>query len=386
MYGESTYTARTVTNNITIRVILDWSSPGGRLMTIRLGVVGSASFYGPHYASLITDAADAEVVGIVPDSDVDDDALLALGRPTRSELRARFGTLHDSLDDLLAGGDLDGIVVASPTSRRADDAVRALREGVMVLTAKPAASSSVEAASIADTAAKADVFAMTTTPSRYDTAVRDLSRRVSAGRIGDPIAIQATIRHDRVPETGIEWNAEHAPEEAGAVLAMGYYTADLVRWLCDSLPVAISGTLTNANTPHSTHPDTGLATVEFDSGLIASMRLQYATDCREPLGNWEVEVVGTDGLVRTVHHGYEGFEWTDTSDGGRETRVFGRTPSPVLKRQLDAFLTAIRNESYPNNAASPEDVVASLEVCEAWRAASDRETRISLDEGSRLQK
>lgn len=343
----------------------------------RIGVVGSASFYAPRYAKLISKRGGATLAGFVFDPDVDDDALAALGRPTRVETPFDC-PVFESVEHLLDVCGLDGVIVATPTHRRANDAVSALRRGVPVLTAKPATISQSGADRIATVAAETETPAMTTTPARYDTAIRQLYERVQTGRIGDPIAIQATIRHDRVPESGIEYNAEHAPKEAGAVYAMGYYTADLVRWLSGSEPLSIAGILRNANTPHSTHPDTGLATVEFKSGAVASMRLQYSTDCREPLGNWEAEVVGTEGLVRTVHHGYEGIEWTETADGDRETSTFGRTPSPVLDRQLAAFIRAIKAGSLPEQAATPKEVTESIGLCEAWQLAQSRSTEIRL--------
>lgn len=345
----------------------------------RIGVVGAASFYGPHYATLAGNRPDATVAGFVVDPDVTDDALVALDRPTRSELRDRFDCpLYDTVGDLLANESLDGVVVASETTRRADDAVTAIESGQPILTAKPAAASSDGAARIARAASKQGVPAMTTSPARFDRSIREAHQRVEAGDLGEPIAIDATIRHDRVPAAGIDVNAEHAPEQAGAVFAMGYYTTDLVEWLGGAPVTRISGELTNANTPHSAHPDTGVATVRLANDVRGTMRLQYATDCRERLGNWEVEVVGSEGIVRTAHVGYEGIHWTAGEPGDRRARVFGRVPSPILEEQFAAFLESVETGERPAIAPTPSAVVSALRDCEAWQRAASKDESVSV--------
>jgi predicted dehydrogenase len=338
----------------------------------RIGIVGAASFYGPHYATLIADRPDASVTGFVVDPKLTDTGLEQLGRPTKADLEKRFECpLYETIQDLLEAQDLDGVIVASPTTRRADDAVTALEADIPVLTAKPAAASPADADRISTAARKSETPAMTTSPARFDHGIRELYERVDTGSLGKPIAIDATIRHDRVPADGIEHNAEHAPDQAGAVFAMGYYTADLVEWLSGESVVSVEGALENANTPHSSHPDIGVATVRLSNDVLATMRMQYATDCREQLGNWEAEVVGSTGIARTVHHGYEGIHWHAGSPEERHTEVFGRVSSPILEEQISAFLESIETGSLPPIVPSPSDVVSALQVCAEWASAAE---------------
>jgi predicted dehydrogenase len=342
----------------------------------QIGIIGTASFYGPHYATLVANRNDTTVSGIVRDAE--DEELQSLNRPTGEKLRHRHGCpLYDSVSELLSAKKLDGIVIASPTRQRANDAVAVLKEGIPVLTAKPAADSSDAAHRIAVAAENADIPALTTSPARFDRAIRELHTRVTNGEIGDVLAIDVTIRHDRVPAAGIEANAEHASGEAGAVFAMGYYTADLLEWLGGTV-TQVSGELTNANSPHSEHPDLGAATATLENGAIATMRLQYATDCREPLGNWEVEVVGSEGIVRTAHQGYEGIQWTAGAPEARSVEVFSRIQSRVLEAQLETFIDAIETGSSPAIAPDPSTVVSSLEICEAWRRAANLNEAVTL--------
>ncbi|WP_433629475.1 Gfo/Idh/MocA family protein [Halomicrococcus sp. NG-SE-24] len=341
-------------------------------MTISVAVLGLASFYGPAYAERAANHPDCEVVAVFP-GETTDEQRTALGRPTDESITAEHDCrLYHDVDELLDAERVDAVVVATRTRRRADDACASLRAGVPVLTAKPAADSPQGADEIAVAAAEADLPAVTTSPARFDDAVATLGQRVHRGAIGDVVSVRAAIRHDRVPEAGIEANAEHAPKEAGSSYAMGFYTADALVWLADDRPERLSGELSNVNTSHSTHPDLGAATVHFADGSVGEMSMTYATDCRDPLGNWEIEVVGTDGILRTTHQGYDGIHWHAGKADDRRAEVFGRVQSPILDRQFDAFICAARSDSRPGAVPPAPDTVAdALALCSAWEDAAN---------------
>lgn len=334
-------------------------------MTLRVAVLGLASFYGPAYARRAVDHPDAEVVAAV--AATDDEGLRSLGRPTRDEFAETYDRpVLDSVDDLLDSVPIDAAVVATPTDRRADDAVTVLEAGHPVLTAKPAADGEAGARRIAVAASASDVPALTTCPARFDDAVGALAARVGTGELGEVIAVRAAIRHDRVPADGIEANAEHAPGQAGAVYAMGYYTADALGWFAGSSPRRTFAEFDNLNTPHSGHPDLGTATVRFANGVQGTITVTYSTDCRERLGNWEVEVVGTEGIGRTAHAGYEGLLWHGGEPAERSVEAFSRTQSPILDRQFAAFVDAARRGDYPDSVPRPATVADAIALCAQW--------------------
>ncbi len=349
-------------------------------MTLRVGVLGLASFYGPAYAERAASHPKCEVVAAYP-GDVSVDALRTLSRPTPREFAEEYECeIHDSVSTTL-DSDVDAVVVATPTRRRADDAVTALRSGVSALCAKPMADGADAARSVADAAKESDCTAMATTPARFDDAVAEMGRRVAEGKAGDILAVRAAIRHDRVPSAGIETNAEHAPAEAGAAFAMSVYTADTLLWLADSPPAEARAEYANVNTPHSEHPDLGTATVRFADDALGTMTMTYATDCRERLGNWEVEVVGTDGIIRTTHQGYEGIQWHAGPPDERSATVFGRTQSPILDRQWDAFVSTVSTDGASQigeRAPSIDHVASAIGLCEAWERSASSGASVSL--------
>lgn len=336
-------------------------------MTIHLGIIGFASFYGPAYAARATAHSDCSVVAATA-TDVDDEALLQLGQPTREEFAAEQDCqIYEDVSEVFEVS--DAVVIASRTTRRTLDARRALERDIPVLIAKPAANSYDAAQRLAMTADNADAPLAFTTPARYDDAIMGAAERIANDAIGDVVAVRAHIRHDRVPAAGIEVNAEHAPNEAGSTYAMAVYTADALLWLASSDPERVMAEYTNINSPHSTHPDLGTATVRFADNTLGTMTMTYSTDCREPWGNWEVEVVGTDGILRTTHQGYEGIYWGADDPDDRSGTVFARTTTPVLQRIFDAFVQSIRGNR-PWNAPTTTDAAAALGLCCAWKQAS----------------
>jgi myo-inositol 2-dehydrogenase/D-chiro-inositol 1-dehydrogenase len=338
-------------------------------VTLDIGVLGFASYYGPAFARRIADRADCEVVA-ASSAGVPDDALAELGRPTTDEFAAGFDCpVFDTVDPVFDAA--DALVVATATTRRPDDVVRALEQGIPVLCAKPVAADYAGARRVAEAAARSPAPAVFTTPARYDDAVASLGRRVADGDVGDVLAVRAAIRHDRVPAAGIEANAEHAP---GSTHAMAVYVADALLWLAPSRPVRVSAEYVTANTPHSAHPDLGTALTRFEDGVLGTTTMTYSTDCREAWGNWEVEVVGTDGVLRTAHQGYEGVHWRAGPPDERSATVFGRTTSPVLDRTLDAFRDAV-DGARPAHVPDADHVAAAHALCEAWKTAADGSPR-----------
>lgn len=345
-------------------------------MPLSIGIIGLASFYGSAYAHRASGRADCEVVA-ASTVGVDEETLEILGRPTSDAFATEYDCpVYESVDPVFEAA--DAVVVATATTRRAADARRVLDRDLPALVAKPSAGSYAEARRLASAAETSSAPIVFTTPARYDDAIRGVVERTEAGAIGDVVAVRANIRHDRVPEAGLPANAENAPDQAGPAYAMAVYTADVLLWLADDVPERVTAEYVNVNTPYSTHPDLGTGTVRFGDGALGTMTMTYSTDCRESWGNWEIEVVGTDGILRTAHQGYEGIHWTAGTPDERSTAVFGRTTSPVLDRTLDAFCTAIHDER-SGQTPTADEIAAAIGLCNAWERAGD-EGSVALDD------
>lgn len=304
-----------------------------------IGIAGLASYYSYYYANRAAERAGTTVAAGAQ-LDAPAHGLEALGRRTPDEFAADHDCpVYGSVDELFADDDVDAVVLGSLLERRADDAVAALGAGLPVLTGKPAAATAPDARRIADAAGAADLVAATTAPPRHDGRIRAARRRVADGGIGEVLRIRTTVFHSMASPDGIEWKDGLAPAEPGPTYTMGYYTGDMQRWFVDAEPVRLSGELENGNSPFMAHPDLGSATIRYDDGTVGTMTYAMCTD-HGPGYGWEIEVTGTEGTIRTDHHGAEGTHWH--GEDGRITEVFGRSLDPVLDRQFDAFVDADR--------------------------------------------
>ena len=339
---------------------------------LRVGVIGIASFYGPRFAQRAAERPDVTVAGAVA-GEASDEELSALSRPTRAEFAEEHDCeVYEDIDALL--GEVNAVVVASLLSDRADVAVQVLEAGLPVLTAKPAAASPEGAQRIANAASEAGVPALATNPMRFDDAVRGAAQQIADGELGDVVRTEVHVQHDPVGADGIEANPESAPDQPGTPYSMGIYAADTLLWLVDAAPDRLYAEYENNNTPHLDHPDTGTATVHYADGTLGSMTMTLSTSIRE-WHQWEVEVVGTEGIITTQRTGYGGYQWSEPGEG---PRGFGRTLSPVLDRQFDAFVDAATDGE--SVAPEPATVADGLAVCEGWRQSADAGESVDLDD------
>lgn len=336
-------------------------------MALGIGVAGFASYYSQFFAGRADDDLNCDVVAAAP-VDSTDSELEALGRPTAGAFGESYDCpVYESLDELLEADAVDAVVLGTATSRRADDAVRVLEAGHPVLTGKPVSDSAEGAARVARAADSTGLLAATTTPHRFDGRIQEAASRVAAGAVGDVLSVRTSAVHKRAGEGNVAGHDTYAPGEAGVAYAMGFYTADLLRWFVgDRTPERVTGELENANSPYLPHPDMGSATVRYEDGTVGTMMISMAND-HVPGNGWDVEVIGTEGTIWTGHGGHEGRQWS-----GDGTDAFGRTLTSGLGRQFDAFVEALAagTESDPVEPA-PVAVRDGMALVDAWVSAAE---------------
>lgn len=340
-------------------------------MTLGVGIVGLASFYSHYYAGHAAERAGTEVAAAAR-LDASDRQLEQLGRlPPGKFAEAYDCPVYESYEELLTDDDVDAVVLGSLLVRRADDAVAALANGTAVLTGKPAAESADAASRIADAAREADLVAATTVPHRHDGRIREARERVAEGGVGDVLQVRTSVYHGMARPDGLGAKDGLAPGEPGPAYTMGYYTADLLRWFVGNVaPERVTGELENGNSPFMEHPDVGSATIRFEDGTVGTTAFAMCND-HGPAYGWEVEIHGTEGTIRTTQTGHEGMHWH--GDDEAVVEAFGRSLDPVLDRQFDQFVKAVRAGDGPDAVApGPAAAASGIALCDAWvRAAED---------------
>jgi predicted dehydrogenase len=142
---------------------------------IGVGIVG-CGYWGPNLIRAFTETVEARVVAVC---DLCQERLVAVQR------RYPWVRATTSFDDLLAGGDLDAIVIATPVATHFDFALAALRSHRHVFVEKPMAHNSEAAARLVDEAARLRLTLMVDHPFVYTSAVRKIGDLIRGGEIGD---------------------------------------------------------------------------------------------------------------------------------------------------------------------------------------------------------
>jgi len=178
---------------------------------------------------------------------------------------------HTSLDTLLADGDLDAVLIATPDKLHAGQAIAAARAGKHVLTEKPMATSISDAQAMVDACDEAGVTLAVAYHMRWHAGHRKLAELVHAGRLG-------TLRHMRVQWTFLASNDENwrASPEVGrwwGLAGVGTHCLDQVRWLMTPScgEIVVQENLISRDVWQGPHDETALVSLGFESGATAEI-------------------------------------------------------------------------------------------------------------------
>lgn len=219
--------------------------------------------------------------------------------------------VYSSLDQALAGGRFDGVVITTPTFTHRDLAVAALDAGLDVHLEKPMAMNLVECADVTAAVERSGRRLQLGFMRRFDRDFVGAAELLASGEIGDPMIIKSLTHGPGLPPA---W-ANDIRTSNGLIAEVTSHDLDTISWFAGSEPADITVKVANfkgasrgVTTPN--FYDTMLATVAFESGALASVAgvcpADYGYDAR-------VEVTATKGMVQVG----------DTGPGGLATVVAG---------------------------------------------------------------
>ncbi len=201
-------------------------------------------------------------------------------------------------DELLDGGlDLDGVVIATPSALHAEQATRALRNGLAVFCQKPLGRTADECAGVVAAAADADRLLGVDLSYRHLTAVSRMREVIHAGNLGEVYAAELVFHNAYGPDKA--WFTDPALSGGGCVIDLGIHLVDLALWLLDSPKVdAVTSRLYAGGRPLAGNP----SVVED----YAVARLDLATGATVNLScSWFLHA-GQDAVIGATFHGTSG--------------------------------------------------------------------------------
>jgi myo-inositol 2-dehydrogenase/D-chiro-inositol 1-dehydrogenase len=295
----------------------------------RLGVAGAGRMGRTHLAAL-AGSRQVRVTGLAEP----DPAARAAARPGLPG----FATVAE----LVAAGNLDGVLVAAPTSAHTPIVTEIAAAGLPVLCEKPCGLDAAQAQACAAAAGRVGVLLQVAYWRRFVPELAALRQRIRAGELGRILAVNCYQWDEAPPGAGFRG-------ASGGIFAdMGVHEFDQVRWLTGQEFCALQVTAARPDAageagPASTDPDCAQAVAGLDGGgtaLISLVRWHPAGDtCR-------VEVLGTAGTASVV------FLPPGAGDGPFRA---------ALRRQAEDFARAVTTGA-PGQGASAADAVIALDL------------------------
>jgi 1,5-anhydro-D-fructose reductase (1,5-anhydro-D-mannitol-forming) len=251
------------------------------LPSVRWGLIG-ATVIGREWMVAAIREAGGEIIAVMSTD------------PARgAAYREEFGIPHavTSLDDLFSAR-IDVVYIATTNERHRAETIAAAKAGVHVLCEKPLATTLADARAMADACEEAGV-ALATNHHLRNSAVHGTMRDlIKAGRIGRPLSARV-VHAGYLPPHLHGWRLKDPVAGAGAILDLTVHDADLLRFILDDEPEAITTLAQNSGLAAEGIEDAALSLIRFRSGLLAHLFDGFTTRYVET----GVEVHGSDGSL-----------------------------------------------------------------------------------------
>jgi predicted dehydrogenase len=325
---------------------------------VRLGVIG-AGHWGPNLIRAFLTSPRSQVVAIA-----ERDAR------RREQVLERYEGVegHAEGDELLARGDLDAVVIASPTATHYRFTKAALARGLHVLVEKPLAPSVAEATELAALAAEARRVLLVGHVFLFHEGIRTVKRLIDAGELGRVQYIQS-----------VRTNLGPIRTDVSALWDLAAHDVSIFQYWLGGMPSRATGkggTYVNRGIE-----DVIFATLEYPNGVLASLHATWLSprklrqitvvgdrkmlvfddmDLEEPIRVYDKGVLPADPEAGAIVDSFAGFR-SSIHEG--EILVPGVARSEPLRAECEHFLACVLDGATP--LSGPAESVAVVSVLEA---------------------
>lgn len=329
---------------------------------MKLGIVGLASVYWPReFAQAARSIHGVALTAAATAGRSEEQIRISLGR-SPSDFATEFALrLYDDPIEMVKQEGLQGAFICAEHSRMVELVEALAPLGVHLYIAKPMANTIERAYRIVHVCESSGIVAASGNTMRFDAGLRAAHQRIENGEIGDPICVRVMHQHGTIsgfPAGDWYWD----PEEGGPELSLGWYTVDAIRWLSVQEIRRVYAEYDRFATPGSPFMDNGKALMRLSSGALASMDIYFST--KWPFPRWEIEVVGTQGAVKTMQTGYEGMLFSDSG-----IQAFTHTLNDMVLAEVTEWVEACRSKRQPEVPVA--DALRTLEACFACRESAE---------------
>ena len=227
---------------------------GIKPMNVRLAIIG-AGFISEIYAKAIQSNPKAELV-----------ALVEKFPHQAAQFEAKFGTVrrYENLEEMLADGSVDGVVVCTPNFLHATQSLTGLQAGLNMMVETPMAVNVEEAERMFDASVRSGNKLLVAHCWRFDREVLWLRKHVLDGRLGKIIHTKGYGVHVAWGPSG--WYIDKRLSGGGSLVDLGIHAIDTARFLLgDPEPLSVYSRL-GTHYIDADVDDTGLVIINWDNG------------------------------------------------------------------------------------------------------------------------
>ena len=306
----------------------------------------------------------AEAVGKVPDVAIT--SCFARGEAGRATFADQFGCRPaDSLEELLADPDIDGVLIATSHESHRTLIEQAAAAGKHVFVEKPLTTTVADGLASVEAAEAAGVLLQVGHQRRRNTIERTMRRMVEAGDVGDIEMVEASQSIPNgytMPDEAWRWDATQSP--LGSMTSLGIHKVDTFHYLAG--PIRSVFAFTRAGRSKPIDEATALA-FEFESGAVGTLVTSFFV-----ARVVEMTIAGTDA---TVFSRIDGTVLEVQKRGEMNRTEIPLTHIDPVVDQLTEFARAIRGEAEVELTGRVAlDVVRVLEA-----AAESARSRRAID-------
>lgn len=287
------------------------------------------------------------------------------------ETRDTFADKHgcraiESLEEIWSDPEVEGVLIATPHSVRAELIERAAAAGKHIFVEKPLALTGAEARSSAAAAESAGLILQVGHNKRRQTGNRRLHEMLDSGELGALQYIEANISVPVAFKTDLpEWrnNPEQIP--AGGMTPLGVHHVDTIQYLGG--PISTVSAMSKRVYGKLDVDDVTAMLFELETGPLAYLVTLLAT-----AGVNTVTVYGTDAAAWSEEDGTRLFLQKRGEPSREEIRV---SPIDTVADEMAEFARCIRTGERPETG--PEAAISVVDVLDA--IIESAETRRPVD-------
>ncbi len=334
---------------------------------MRVGLFGMCAAYWPRALGQAVRKSGAELVAAAHLGD-DPELIEKLINASPEDFAAQMGlALYEDPVEMIREEGLEAVCISGPHSKLVEYCEAAAGEGCHFYVAKPMCTTPEAADRIVAVARENGVVATSGMTERFDSALAEAHRLVSEGAIGKVLSVRALHQHGHYTFHPDDWWGD--PEQGGAELSLVWYAYDCARWFVGSEAARVCAEYENFVSPQSPFMDNGKVLVRFEGGQLGSLDIYFSVDF--PFPRWEIEVMGSEGALRTSQDAYEGTLFV--ADGPRR---FSRDQNDLLAAEVGDWLGAAEEGRDP--LVTIEDARQVMALCFAARTAAHEHRVVSL--------